>query len=124
VITFDDGSEPIHLVFDHTSDEEEAESDGYFEEDDNQHPLVEDDEELDAALSVLSAGEEDERIISFLILEKANHTYRLDDGINPPNTGVVASDGLLTHAVSPLATGCTIQFEDEVEVIELEFAPA
>jgi hypothetical protein len=123
VITFDDGSAPVELVFDRVAGKDEDDPDEFFEETYDLE-LLDQDEEIEQALNELPDDDDDEPMLSLIFPEKANCLYMLDDGVNPPSEGMVAEDGLLVHAIAPQATGCTIQFEDEVRAIALQFAPA
>jgi len=136
VITFDDGSEPLELVFDDSTDEEDGLAfEGTVEEwaelvevEDASEELraqegeigeIYDEEEVEELID--SWVDDDERTVSLVILEHAGKSYTLDDGITA-SEGVIDEDGLLLHSVSPEAVGCTIEIEGEPERIELVFA--
>ena len=136
VITFDDGSEPLELIFegsaleeDDLTDDETVEEwaelvdvEGAPEEleaqkDEPDHVI--DDEAAEELID--SWVDDDERTVSLLLPEHAGKSYTLDDGI-AAGEGVIDEDGLLLHPVSPEAVGCTIEIEGEPERIELVFA--
>jgi hypothetical protein len=79
-------------------------------------------DETDEALNNLAEDDDDLKVLSLLVVEKAGASYTLDDGINPPSTGTVDADGVLIHPVSPQSTGATLQFEGDAEAIVLPFA--
>jgi hypothetical protein len=125
VITFADGSEPLELILDEpTLDDEEEEFDREVDEFAEIWEELEE-EELEEELEELTPGdptEEEAPVLSLIIPEKAGKVFTLDDGIREASTGIVADDGTLVHPVSPDSTTVKIQFEDEPEPIEFEIA--
>lgn len=135
VITFKDGSEPVELIFDHSSDK----AGGYLEHWEGVEELEEETEEAaeeepdeetediaEEELAELSYGDADEPVLSLILPDKAGRKYKLNDGVNR-SEGVIAEDGTLIHPVSPEATGATLEIEDEagkLQAVELKFAPA
>lgn len=136
VIVFKDGSEPVELTFDHSSDK----AGGYLEHWEGVEELLE--EEIEEAaeeepeeetediaeeeLAELSYGDADEPMLSLMLPDKAGRKYKLNDGVNR-SEGVIAEDGTLIHPVSPEATDATLEIEDEagkLQAVELKFAPA
>lgn len=125
MITFADGSEPLELILDEpTLDDEEEEFDREVDEFADVWKELEEDE-LEEELEDLTpddAPEEEESVLSLIIPEKAGKIFTLDDGIREASTGVVADDGTLVHPVSPESSTVRVQFEDEPEPIEFEIA--
>lgn len=136
VITFEDGSEPLELVFDDSADEEDGLTlDGAVEEwadlvevEDASEELDAQEDETDGSIDdeeleelINSWVDDDERTLSLVIPEHAGKHYTLDDGITTGD-GVIDEDGLLLDSVSSDAVGCTIEIEGEPEKIELVFA--
>ena len=125
VITFADGSEPLELILDEpTLDDEEEAFDGEVDQFAEVWKEL-DEEELEEELEELTPGgatEEEEPVLSLIIPEKAGKIFTLDDGIREASTGIVADDGTLVHPVSPGSTTVSVQFEDEPEPIEFEIA--
>jgi hypothetical protein len=125
VITFADGSEPLELILDEpTLDDEEEAFDGEVDQFAEVWKEL-DEEELEEELEELTPGgatEEEEPVLSLIIPEKAGRIFTLDDGIREASTGIVADDGTLVHPVSPGSTTVSVQFEDEPEPIEFEIA--
>jgi hypothetical protein len=100
-----------------------------FDEDEPDETLLEDleldevdwgDEQRLEEIVELSS-EEETPTLSLLVPDKANQSYTLDDGINPPSEGVVDANGLLVHPISPEATGASLRFADDTEAIQLQF---
>ncbi|MEZ4713418.1 MAG: hypothetical protein R3A44_39895 [Caldilineaceae bacterium] len=125
VITFDDGSEAVELIFEPANEEAEIVPELFLEE--LNLPLFDDDEEAPADLDLdfdEPEADEEENVISLVIAGKENSRYTLDDRINPPSAGQVSADGVLIHAVAPAAVGCTIAFQDgSGDVVEFIFSP-
>lgn len=137
VITFEDGSEPIELIFDDFADEEDDDSwdesaedwvesiavvkrtDEELEDEEDEEDELVDEEETEELID--SWVEDDERTVSLMIPEHAGKRYTLDDGFTT-SEGVIDEDGLLLHPISPEALGCTIEIEGEPEKIELIFS--
>lgn len=79
-----------------------------------------DTEQTAEGISLLST-EDDTPTLSLLVPDRANQSFTLDDGINPPGDGVVDASGWLVHPISPEATGAVLRFGDETEAIQLTF---
>lgn len=128
VITFDDGSEVIELLF-APAEEEDALTPETFLAETYQLDLdwVEEEEEAEAedlAFVAPVPDDEDENTLSLFIPGKENSAYTLDDHVNAPTTGQVTADGLLIHAVALTAESCMIQFQDgSGDSVEFIFAP-
>lgn len=126
VITFDDGSEAVELLFAPADDEAEPTPEAFLaKEHQLELPWVEDEEdEEDPALVAPEPEADDENTISLFIPGKENSAYTLDDHVNAPSAGRVTADGLLIHAVASTAQICTIQFQDgSGDNVEFIFAP-
>lgn len=142
VLRFANRSEPVVFSFDRSdegeisepaADEElleteEPDEDGLdkgLDEDGTEEREVdeedlEDEQSMEEIVELLD--DDDAPTLSLVVPDKANKSYALDDGINPPSDGVVDANGLLVHPVSREATGARLNFEDQAKAIQLRFS--
>ena len=105
--------------FDDDLDDDNLDNDE-FAEDDLDDDDWQDEQTVDEIVDLSS--EDDTPTLSLMVPDKANQSYTLDDGVNPPSDGVVDADGLLVHSISPEATGASLKFAGETEAIQLSFS--